>query len=461
MMVINTRLFLVFVLLLSAHANAGFFHYNDILVGDRAHGMGGAYTAIADDASAVYYNPAGIGFTLSNDVQASANVLYNKRTKYKNIRKGQDYIEETSGFIAPFFGALRTLDTFKNGLVFAFAMYNPSDEQMNQNNQIRDDSLTNNGSLLFLDRKLIRNYNEQHIGASLAYRYSNDLSFGFSLTAQLTSDLAQDNQYIGIIRKDENTGSNLFELRNQMSRIESTRNGLEVGFGMQTHILPRFVFGMSIKGGILYSQLFKGDLNYSNNVIDTDDIACDSKLCKKLVNGLKVSNDIVRENKIQLEGLENGKLEKFESNVNSQMYGNVFNDQLPLKVRLGLAYFASTRLLLAFDAAYVGENSAMLGYDRAEVIDYHLGVEYYHLPNLPMRLGIFTNHDATPSLKFGGEKVDYLGTSLFFSWVQPNSQIGIGTTYQRGFGLAKKDEVNAQKTESEVRLYSLSLAYSL
>ena len=105
--------------------------------------------------------------------------------------------------------------------------------------------------------------------------------FGFSLTAQLTSDLAQDNQYIGIIRKDENTGSNLFELRNQMSRIESTRNGLEVGLGMQTHILPRFVFGMSIKGGILYSQLFKGDLNYSNNVIDTDDIACDSKLCRK------------------------------------------------------------------------------------------------------------------------------------------------------------------------------------
>ena len=139
-----------------------------------------------------------------------------------------------------------------------------------------------------------------------------------------------------------------------------------------------------------------------------------ASFAEKLVNGLKVSNDIVRENKILLEGLENGKLEKFESNVNSQMYGNVFNDQLPLKRRLGLAYFASTRLLLAFDAAYVGENSAMLDYDRAEVIDYHLGVEYYHLPNLPMRLGIFfTNHDATPSLKFGGEKVDYLGASLF------------------------------------------------
>ena len=38
---------------------AKFLHMN---VGSRAVGMGGAFTSIANDASAMYWNPAGLGF---------------------------------------------------------------------------------------------------------------------------------------------------------------------------------------------------------------------------------------------------------------------------------------------------------------------------------------------------------------------------------------------------------------
>ena len=34
------------------------FHYNNVLVGTRSVGMGGAFGAVSDDASGVYYNPA-------------------------------------------------------------------------------------------------------------------------------------------------------------------------------------------------------------------------------------------------------------------------------------------------------------------------------------------------------------------------------------------------------------------
>ena len=38
-------------------------HYVNMLVGNRAAGLGGAYTAISDDPTGCYYNPAGIAFS--------------------------------------------------------------------------------------------------------------------------------------------------------------------------------------------------------------------------------------------------------------------------------------------------------------------------------------------------------------------------------------------------------------
>src|SRR5688572_18945412 len=40
-------------------------------VGSRAEGMGGAFVAVADDASAVYWNPAGIATGATFDLQVS------------------------------------------------------------------------------------------------------------------------------------------------------------------------------------------------------------------------------------------------------------------------------------------------------------------------------------------------------------------------------------------------------
>ncbi len=45
----------------STTATAQLRNYNGTPIGERAAGMGGAYTAVADDSSAIWYNPAGLG----------------------------------------------------------------------------------------------------------------------------------------------------------------------------------------------------------------------------------------------------------------------------------------------------------------------------------------------------------------------------------------------------------------
>src|SRR3990172_2529925 len=66
-------------LLLTSHVSlltevmADEYHYNNILIGDRAAGMAGAYTAISDDPSGLYYNPAGIVFAPRRSFSASVN----------------------------------------------------------------------------------------------------------------------------------------------------------------------------------------------------------------------------------------------------------------------------------------------------------------------------------------------------------------------------------------------------
>jgi long-chain fatty acid transport protein len=54
-------------------ARADDSHYQNFLAGEKAAGMGGAYTAVANDPSGTYYNPAGLVDTNASTLSASLN----------------------------------------------------------------------------------------------------------------------------------------------------------------------------------------------------------------------------------------------------------------------------------------------------------------------------------------------------------------------------------------------------
>ncbi|MEM6732271.1 MAG: UPF0164 family protein [Myxococcota bacterium] len=63
-----------FASLFSISAHADDTHYQDFVVGGRAVGLGGAFTAIANDPSGVFYNPAGIADVEETNLQVSASL---------------------------------------------------------------------------------------------------------------------------------------------------------------------------------------------------------------------------------------------------------------------------------------------------------------------------------------------------------------------------------------------------
>ena len=73
---LKTRIrFIFFVLIVIPVTSLGADNnYQDFLVGGRAIGLGGAFTATANDVTSLLYNPAGLSFVESTSAQLSTSL---------------------------------------------------------------------------------------------------------------------------------------------------------------------------------------------------------------------------------------------------------------------------------------------------------------------------------------------------------------------------------------------------
>ena len=106
------------VLLLSSSLMAGSlatsnYNYINDLIGGRATGMAGAYTAISDDPSGAFYNPAGIVFAMENQVSLSVNSYRNKNVEFEKAISDNSYTQDISSFYPSLFGVIQSLGPVK------------------------------------------------------------------------------------------------------------------------------------------------------------------------------------------------------------------------------------------------------------------------------------------------------------------------------------------------------------
>ncbi len=136
-------------------------------------------------------------------------------------------------------------------------------------------------------------------------------------------------------------------------------------------------------------------------------------------------------------------------------------DEFPLATSLGLAYFASPRLLISADTKYYEKVS-----DKEAVNNLSLGTEYYFTDSFAVRAGFFTDNANTPSLSSGltdqQEHIDIYGASLSFTVFHKRSSITLGMSYALGQGKAQIAAGSTETQDAEIRNinFYLSSSYS-
>lgn len=418
------RLTLLAAALASTAALADQYHYKDNLPGERAAGLGGAYIAVSDDPSGIFYNPAGILFSNDNYFSLSANAYNSAKTVYKDtFGKGNDYTYESSGLVPTFLGFTQSYQKLKWG----FAVTTIRSDLYDQNDSfsvrttISDDQYE-------VRRKFFRQDTLTLAGPAAAYELAPNVVIGLSLLGFQHTEKEIDNQLI-LKSSDPADGYNVVN-----RSLNNTAFGIWPKLGIQIMPIPKLSFGATVSKPITLKSdstwrrfdLQNGDLPSGGNTTNVDNV-------------LDFDED------------ENG---------TSDLYSPVF-------LGMGVAWFPSQRFLLTADFEYASGDS---GYDRFKVAptyNWAIGSEYYVLSNLALRVGLYSNNAITPEVKSGranqAEHVNQIGGTLGVTLYRPGSSLTLGAGYTRGSGKGQafSDDTGIQTVNQNALTLYLTGSYQL
>lgn len=405
-------------LALPGAARADDFHYKSLLVGNRAAGMGGAYTAVSDDAVGLYYNPAGIVYTGGANVSASSNAFQYTRTTYDDAIGGGSWTRSSSTLLPNFFGAVQPLGPVTVGLSYAV----PDSVNENLDQDMR--GLTSLG----IDRYVV-NLNQLDntylFGPSVAFQ-SGDFAFGATLYGYYRHWEITLNQWVkraDTLDGEGNVVSAGTKFQNTMY-YEDTESGMRPILGLMYSPTDTLSLGLTVARTFVFSQSAEKQVSvmYEGSADDTRSTVT------------RASSDELRE--------------------------------YPWTVAFGAAWYPDPSFMLTFDAIFYSKTSND-DYASAEPTwNAALGCEYYLSRAWALRGGLFTNNSNTLTLKKGyvsqDPHVDEYGASFSTAYFSKSSSIELGLAYARGQGedqVVAGDEAIQDVTTDSLTVF-LSASYN-
>ncbi len=383
-------------LLNAATARSDEFHYNNMIIGERAAGMGGAFTALANDTSGMYYNPAGIVHAQAKSLSASVNAYYSLSKKYSGVIAGSDLNRNYSAIVPNFFGVQQPVGPVSLGFSYAVPEHAfedmeetfidlPPSEEMKQ--RYGDPNLRISRYVLNLNTE--DSINE--FGPSVAIKISETLSLGLTLYVHKRSSLFIENELLRLSNGRDRWNNFYVKIREW---------GTRPILGVLWKPSERFSFGAALSRTFVVDS----DVTYQ----ETDHSTLDNQPV-----------------------------------LNDQRITSSDRQGYPWQCRLGAAYRINPSWLVSGDMAlYPGFSYDMLGtrVERESVVNVALGTEYSPWKDWIFRGGIFTNRsnspDITPGMNPGAEKIDMYGIAGSISFRVMQNSITVGGNYGQGSGTA-------------------------
>ncbi|MHB1843699.1 MAG: hypothetical protein ACYCWW_02540 [Deltaproteobacteria bacterium] len=407
-----------------APARADDTNYQNLLAGEKAAGMGGAYTAIANDPSATYYNPAGLVETAASTLSASLSFY---------------------GFQQ---GSIQQALTPPQGSSFTGSLSHGASAAFSQMTTVPGLA----GSVNGIGKKDEKGRYAQAWGLSVMMLDAqsstfNQTSFGPNSLQDLSQTLLDQTVWIGLgyARRESETlelGLSVDAIYRNVNRASRTISGSTLNaqgvagsFFLDDTSLQMAVAGLFVEGGLLWKLLPDFTLGLS--------LASPSVT----VFGTGSSDEIQSYNGSgSSAGLTDTAIQSLEANT-----------LLPVHGRAGLAWKSGQRTLVDLDVSAWGPTSYSLingplpvgvqfpnfvrSVDRLPVVNLALGGQWLVADKYPLRGGLFTNRSSAPKIDSGPEPqladVDVYGISAGITLPSEHTETTIGLVYSYGAGLGK------------------------
>jgi hypothetical protein len=433
--------------------------YHTLNLGGRAAGMGTAYTAIADDGTAAYYNPAGLGFEKATRV--SANVTLNSFERlsvgeYFRTASGTSGLTEKSDPTLPIFASVSSSYGKKDRygdrpFVVAFSVFTLDRYRFSGDLQVPDDE--GRTTTLLYDRS----YRAPYYGLSLGHRARADWGWGVSvfLASRTLSHSENFDAQLGGAPAPEPPYFEGASTINRNTRLSIHSYDLVFRFGGMKKFGEHWSLGLTAQPpgwGVDKSTELRFQLTNVDGTVTPD----------------------------------RATFVFFEESVRSSM-------PIPWEIRAGVAYGPKGRLLLSMDVQLVGRVTQRdvlvvpeiegvedrvpptgVFFDargkRKMVGNVYLGGDLQIAPDIYIRSGFLTNFDPDPRLHETSEvyespRIHRYGFSFNFAvhrqqrWLQAGLAALFGNGYASGLDVerAVAGEAPFFRTEARSRLFLLSV----
>lgn len=378
--------------LLVPAASADEFHYRDVLIGNRASAMGGAYTAISDDPAGLYYNPAGIVHADQLNLSGSVNAWHSTQVVYEDVLgPGQDWQRESGTLIPNFFGITQPIGPG----VFGFSYVVTDAIQEDQDQTFTD--LPNR------ERFTINLNNTQWVyklGPSYAIKINDQLSLGASFYFHFRDQEEINNQLV-VVDSGSGPGSPDRDTEWRYVQTQNDEWGIKPVIGLMWEPREQLALGASLRRATVRSAD-----NYIQFICHGASVSGSSLCPEGDVDFVEARNTVRREH--------------------------------PWELRMGAAWFHSPRLVISGDISYHSEHFDAVrganGRTVEAVWNFAAGAEYYLRNDWAVRAGVFSNNANTPSDVVEYDHVNLLGFSASIARFTRNSSLDLGFSYASGEG---------------------------